>query len=543
MTHMTRRMFFLLTAALLAGLLARLPGVWWGANFPPGWYSHHPDEYTHTLHAQLLINPDQPAHEKETADRLGLNNPWAAGFSVTPYPKGMAAHVAGPVVAWRILGGESRDLPPPASADIIPTGRVITVLYGTASILVTFLLARCLFTGISVPVLAAWLLALGGLHVTQSHFYLADVPALFWMLLGTLLLWKDLSDDNKRSWKLYAAAAFCLGIAFGLKLQVAGIPSLGLVALMKSNWPARVAIAGVSFLAGMLAINLGTYTPLDFYQTLTSGVSDPYIFSTLSSTLLYLAELPSITGLPLFIASLGGGILLLARYARLQSTALRMRLGVVILLPLLVQLLLVLFKLDHFPRHLIPFIPWLAISGAWAINRLAGKLSERTGLAWMILPLLVLAWQALFVFDGEKGFINEPRNRAAEWVYGNIDKGSTHWWYYHSLPDYKRAPFPSTRPDVVVEEMHHANHYLSGMGLRDSMPRDYRYIFDTESQEEVDAFQALFTGTSGYREAARFGENYFMPEYRLTDRLIGNRSRNYLAEVVIFVNSESPGAD
>lgn len=532
---MTRRNIVLLTAALLAGLLARLPGVWWGSNFPPGWCGHHPDEYTHVLHAQLLINPDQPAFERARSRKIGLNNPWAAGYSTTPYPKGMAMHVAAPVVAWRILTGSDRDLPPPASAQIIPAGRLITVLYGMASILVTFLLARCLFAGAAVPLLAAWLLALGGLHVTQSHFYLADVPALFWMLLGTLLLWKDLASSDERSWKFYAAAAFCLGVAFGLKLQVAGIPSLGLAALMKANRPARVVLAGVLFLAGMLAINLGTYTPLDFYRTLRSGVSDPYIFSRVSSALLYLAELPSILGLPLFIASLAGGVMLLVRYTRLQDTSLKMRLGVVILLPQLVYLLLVLFKLDHFPRHLIPFIPWLAMSGAWAIARLADHLLARARLAWLAVPLLVLVWQALFVYDGEKGFIDEPRNRAAEWLYANISRGSTLWWYYHSLPGYETVSFPAVRPDVVVEEMHHANHYLSGMGLRNSMPRDYRYIFDTESQQEVDAFQELFTGTSGYREAARFGENYFMPEYTLTDRLIGNRSRNYLAEVVIFV--------
>jgi len=532
---MTKRTIVLLAAALLAGLLARLPGVWWGANFPPGWYGHHPDEYTHVLHAQLLINPHQPAFERDRSRKTGLNNPWAAGYSTTPYPKGMAMHIAAPVVAWRIITGGNRNLPPPASADIIPAGRLITVLYGTASILVTFLLARCLFTGMTVPLLAAWLLALGGLHVTQSHFYLADVPALFWMLLGTLLLWKDLADSDKQDWKLYAAAAFCLGVAFGLKLQVACIPSLGLAALMKGNRPARVVLAGVLFLTGMLAINLGTYTPLDFYRTLRSGVSDPYIYSTVSSALLYLAELPSILGLPLFTASLGGGVLLLARYARLKDKARRMRLGVVVLLPLLVQLLLVLFKLDHFPRHLVSFIPWLAMSGAWAIARLADKLHAQSGLPWPVLPLLALAWQALFVYDGEKGFIDEPRNRAAEWVYGNISRGSTYWWYYHSLPGYEGVNFPVERPDVLVEEMHHANHYLSGMGLRDSMPRDYRNIFDSGSQQEVDAFQGLFTGQSGYREVARFGENYFMPEYTLTDRLIGNRSRNYLAEVVIFV--------
>jgi hypothetical protein len=543
MTHLNRRTTLLLAAALLTGLLARLPGVWWGANFPAGWYGHHPDEYTHLLHAQLLINWKQPKFDEDTSHKTALTSPWAAGFAVTPYPHGLAIHVAAPVVAMRILTGTDRYLPPPGSAQLIPPGRAISVLYGTASILVIFLLARCLFTGTSIPLLAAWLLALGGLHVTQSHFFVADVPALFWLLLGTLLLWHDLAGDN-RGWKLYSAAAFCFGIAFGLKLAVAGLPSLGLVALMKGNRPLRVVLAGILFLAGMLAVNLGTYTPLDFLNTLRRGVSDPYIFSIAASALLYLAELPSILGLPLALAGLGGAIALGIRLFGLQDRSLQLRIGVVIVLPLLVHLLLVLFKLDHFPRHLIPFIPWLALCGAWAIAQLADRLQARTGLAWPTLPVLLLAWQAVFVYDGEKGFIDEPRNRAAEWLYANAGQGSTLWWYYHGLPGsaFRFVRFPDVRADFVVEEMHHANHYLSGMGLRNSLPRDYRYVFDIDSQAWLDAFQGLFTGTTGYREVARFDEGYFMPEYTLTDHFIGNRSRNYLAEVVIFADT-TPASD
>jgi hypothetical protein len=531
---MSRRTLLLLAIALLTGLLARLPGVWWGANFPPGWYGHHPDEYTHLLHTQLLINWKQPRFDSQTSGKIGLSDPWAAGFSVTPYPRGLAIHLAAPVVTARILSGAGRDLPPPAAAQLIPPGRAIAVLYGTATILVTFLLGRCLFRDTATPLLAAWLLALGGLHVTQSHFFVADVPALFWMLLGTLLLWHDLAGRESRGWRLYSAAAFCFGVAFGLKLMVASLPSLGLAALMKHNRPARVLLGGILFVAGMLAVNLGTYTPLDFLRTLRSGVSDPYVFSRGASALLYLVQLPSILGLPFTLAALGGGMALLFRYLGLRDRSLQIRLGVVVALPIAVHLVLVLFKLDHFPRHLIPFIPWLALCGAWALVRTAGFLQVRAGVAWITLPVLVLVWQALFVYDGEKGFIDEPRNRAASWLLENVGRDETIWWYYHGLPGYRFVSYPDIQADFVVEEMHHANHYLSNMGLRDSLPRDYHHVFDIESQSQLDAFQGLFTGASGYREVARFGEGYFMPEYTLTDRFIGNRSRNYLAEVVIF---------
>jgi hypothetical protein len=72
------------------------------------------------------------------------------------------------------------------------------------------------------------------------------------------------------------------------------------------------------------------------------------------------------------------------------------------------------------------------------------------------------------------------------------------------------------------------------MGLKNSYPTDLRYIFDGESSDVVDAFQSLFKGTSEYQEVARFKEGYFMPEYVLVNRLVGDRSRNYVTEIVIF---------
>lgn len=532
---MERREIILLATAVLIALLARLPGVWWSSNFPPGWFGHHPDEYTHVLHAQRLINRYQPAHNKNSIE-IGLNDPWAAGYGITPYPKGLAVHVAAPMIAARILSGTASD-PPPPSAGIIPAGRVISALYGAATVVTVFLLARLLFSTPAVPLLAAWIMALGGLHVSQSHFFLSDVPALFWFLLGLVFLWRDQASTQIPNPRLLAAAAFCLGIAFGMKLLLASVPSLGIAVLMKPGriWRAVLAVAFFQF--GVFFINAGFYTPLDFYETVFRGISDPHSFSRLASALLYVIQLPAIVSFPLFLASAIGSVSLAVRLVRLRDTVLKRRILIVIALPLVLHLVLILFKLDHFPRHLTLFIPWIAMSGAWALKMCMDYLYNRMRIPRPAVLAVFFAYLAVFVYDGEKGYIQEPRNGAARWVLQNIDKGSTVWWYYHSLPGYKSAVFPDVRPDVIVEEMHHANHYLSGMGLRNSLPKDYRNIFDSRSQQQVDAFQSLFTGETEYREAARYSENYFMPEYTLTDRLIGNRSRNYLAEVVVFVKT------
>jgi hypothetical protein len=536
---MTRRHLLLLAGALLVGLLVRLPGVWWGANFPPGWYGHHPDEYTHTLNTQLLINRYQPAYNPATSEAIGMNNPWAAGYSVTPYPKGMAAHVAVPVKILGKLTGASAE--PPPSATIIPAGRMVSVLYGAATILVVFMLALRLTGNTATALLAAWIIALCGIHVTQSHFFLADVPALFWLLLGTLLLWYDLQERDTGRPTALAGAAFCFGVAFGLKLLVAGLPSLGLVALARKGRIWRVILAGVFTQFGLYAVNIGFYTPLDFYQTVARGIADPFLFSTLASVMLYLIELPSLLSLPVAIAAIGGIFLLAARLLSNRYQGRYETVFLVILLPLLTHLALLLFKLDHFPRHLLPFIPWLVIVAAWAIVGICDRYSNRYRTILPLTSALLVVYLAVFVADGEKGFLKESRNDAANWLYENIPAGTSLWWYYHNLPEYPRMDFPTEQPDVIVEEMIHANHYLSGVGLRDSMPRDYRYIFDINSQESADAFQSLFSGESEYIEAARFDENYFMPEYVLTDKIIGNRSRNYLTEVVIFVKRDLAG--
>jgi hypothetical protein len=50
----------------------------------------------------------------------------------------------------------------------------------------------------------------------------------------------------------------------------------------------------------------------------------------------------------------------------------------------------------------------------------------------------------------------------------------------------------------------------------------------------VAAIQSLFRGTSDYTMVARFPERYVMPEYRFTMALLGDRSRNFITEIVVF---------
>jgi hypothetical protein len=511
---------YYLLGAVLLGLLVRIPGVFWGYNFPTGWYGHHIDEYSHLINAETLINPKEPPRWRH------------------PYPKGLGAHVAVPMIALRAIEGKLFEKPPPVSA-IIVTGRVFSIIYGAATILIVFLLARRLFRDQRVAHVAAWIFALGGLHVSQSHFFVADVPSLFWFLLGTYLLFLDLDNRDKNSLNYLIGAAFSFGVAFGTKLVVFGLPSMAFVAVMRSPRFLRSLQAAAFFLAGFVVVNLAFYTPLELAKTLLRGTGDPWQFSSLWNLLLYLIELPSIISFPVILLAVGAVIFLVPRLFSPQARDHILAITLVIFVPLLINILFIIFKLDHFPRHIIPLIPWISMLAAWSMVKIMNKVkSRRIHPSVVMIPLFL--YLVFFIYDGEKVFLNEPRNKAARWLLENVAPGTGISWVYHGwIPKYKHIYFPQEgRPPVVVMEMHHANHFLSGLGWKNSYPRDYRRIFDSGSQETVDSIQSLFKGESEYREAARFSEGYFMPEYLLVDRVLGNRSRNYIAEIVIFSKAE-----
>jgi len=507
----TRR--WMLAGAVAVGLLARLPGVFWGYNFPPGFGAHHPDEWTHFVLAEHLIDPSGGARWQQY------------------YPKGMAAMTALPIIAWRAATGRL-SAPPPPMRELLTVGRFVSVLFGVATILVVFLLGQRVFKDQRVGLAAAWGLALGGLHVTESHFFLADTPALFFLLTGLLLLIVDIEKPPQSGHNAFNWAAFAFGAAFGFKLFVAGLPSLGVVALLKPHRIRRIAYAGVFFLAGFTGVNLAMFTPLDLVGVLASGMNDPYVYSRAWAVVVYLLDAPAIFGLPMLFFGLLGIGLVVKRLLRGGLEGRRYLIAAVLALPVLVHGYNLLFDLDVFPRHTLPFLPFLALLAGygliWTFDHIRGSTVR------LSLVLAAGLWMMAFVFDAERDFITEPRNKAYMWLERNVAEATPIWWYYHHLDRYPEERFPESRPPVLVVEMIQANHILSGVGFRNSFPTDYRNVFDVTSQYEVDQLQALFRGSTEYREVARFGEECRMPEFLLEKRLLGDRSRSYITEVVIF---------
>jgi Dolichyl-phosphate-mannose-protein mannosyltransferase len=503
-----------LVAAVVVGTLVRLPGVAWGVNFPGGFTSHHPDESTHVAIADAIISPltphDQPA-----------------------YPKAMGAYAAFPFLLWYAahgtFGGPRVHIP-----WTIGTGRMISVGFGVAAILIVFAIGRDALRDERAGVAAAWLLALGGLHVTQSHFFLADVPSVTWTLVAVWLLWRDLDRPPGGRDEALRWAAFAAGAAFALKLCVFVFPALAYAALKRRPRGLRTLHAVVFTTAGIAISSLGFETPASLYRAMTTGVNYPFEFSRVMSAVLYAVQAPSIFSLPLLILAAGGTVALAIR-TRAAAADRRRNALIVFGTPPLIGLALVFFKLDPFPRHWVLVIPWAAVAGGWWLTRMTQWMTRR-GRSPAIVLVPVFVWMLAFVVDGERFFVFDPRNDAAHWLRANVPEGRSVYWTWHRAPaGYRTMQWRvEGDPDVLVIEMYDANAYLSGVGWRNSYPSDPKQVFDGRTPERVAAMQALFRGTSAYVEVARFPDAYVMPEYRLSKSLLGDRSRNYISEVVIF---------
>lgn len=507
-----------LGAILLVGTVARVPGVFWGGNFPFGWWGHHVDEYTHLVNAEMLINP---AAEPR--------------WTPNPYPRGLAAHVAPPFVALRAVQGRLFD-PMPSSQAIVTSGRLVSVAYGVATIVLVFLVSRLTFSDPRVAHAAALIFSLTGLHVTQSHFFLADVPFLFWCTLASYLTMLGFLGRGESDDRLIVAAAASVGAAIGIKLAGVALASLMLLVLWRPPRLYRLVLAGGFILVGFVLVNLNAFPLKEIAKTVAgTGVGHIKSFSRVQGVIIYLIQLPALVSAPV-VALTALGLYWGVRAWRSCTDAARKRaVQVGLLLPAVLWSVVVLVWANNFPRHLLPFTPLIAMAAGYGLVRLSDA-AQRRGVPAFVPGLLLVGYLGAFVVDGERVFFQEPRNQVAQWLREHVPSGTAIWWQGHGgAGGYEQVVFPAVgRPPVLVVELHRANSYLSGMSWKNSMPTRLADVHGITSEEELQVFQSVFRGTTEYREVARFTEGYVMPEFRLVDGWLGNRARNYVAEIVVF---------
>ena len=193
-----------LIGILVVAALLRFYGLDWSVDPKTGhFHRFHPDEAT-VMNNAAWLGEDLT----QIKSAYGL-------FPV--YFVYAVAHVSG-----SLLGFEAFETADPRSEKLsFLTGRAISALLGTTTVLVLFLIGHRA-GGAGLGLVAASLLALSPGHIQQCHFYTIDASFTFWVTLSLYLILRLPSNR----WWLYGAIGLAIGISTGHRFVAAllGIP-------------------------------------------------------------------------------------------------------------------------------------------------------------------------------------------------------------------------------------------------------------------------------------------------------------------------------
>ena len=265
---------------------------------------------------------------------------------------------------WGALQGEWSSLDGFTIEAIYGSGRLVAALLGSATVWLTYRLAREVAAR-PVALLAAALLAVSPSHIRESHFILTDVPM---TALATLAVWLSVRATRRRDVRAYAWAGAACGLAAAAKYNGGVAIAAALTAWLATerNGPQRLLKLGAIACAAALAFLAGApYTVLDMPGFLDGFAAQFARFATPSagsepSWLVYIKHLspaPSRAAVPLAVA---GAALLLAR-AQTRRAA----------MPIVVFALAYFYVIaTHSPvfgRYALPLVPVLCVLSAVAV--------------------------------------------------------------------------------------------------------------------------------------------------------------------------------
>jgi 4-amino-4-deoxy-L-arabinose transferase-like glycosyltransferase len=329
-----------------------------------------------------------------------------------------------------VAGTYARD---PAPFHLV--GRLLTALFGTATIAILYLTARVAY-GRAVALLAASLLAVDLLHVRDSHWVTTDVPLTALITLATFYALRYWRDGRRVD---AGVAGLVTGLATSMKYP-GGLAFLGLlVAHAARQWGEpiwrRVASKDTTLAAGLAATGfvLGTpfalLTPVAFVWGVLDELREVHTVqfgneADAPGYLFHLAySLPEAMGWPVLLLALAG--LVWAIVVRGAREA--------VLLAFAVPYLVVIATWSsRFERYAIPLLPSLALLAAAAVVRGIDGLATRGRLArpW---PGIVFAGVVVLLVVPALGRVAayhrllarpDTRELGAGWVERRVPRGA-----------------------------------------------------------------------------------------------------------------------
>lgn len=424
---------------LLAGILTLALGLrLWGINFGLP-FVYHPDEGALTMPALNILR---------TGDYRPIRLDYGSAYIYTLTALYIPFFIYG---VWRGYFTTVADLPffadyhqigayPAPAVFLIP--RVLTALLGALTVLVVFSLAKRM-GGSRAGLIAAALLAIMPLQVSNAHFATVDVPMAFVLVLA---LTRVLDVYERGDWRDYAWA----GVLVGLTASTKFTGGVVLVALLVAH--ILRARAGSELLNNRLAIGIAATiggflisTPyaLDLPYFLNwvarnigqygSAETEPGVILAGPSWFFYLREL--------FLGP-SAVVVILGIFGWAWSIRQNSRRAVVLLAFPVAFFALSGLQTARYPRYLVPLTPFLALGAGIALDTIASWLSARWHpanghAAWSALALVALV--GVFPFAAaiqQDALLAAPdvRTVAFDWYKANVS------------PDAKVATDPAGPP-------------------------------------------------------------------------------------------------
>jgi hypothetical protein len=480
----------LLVFILIIAAVLRLTGLDWDN------YNHyHPDERYITLVATSIEWPDDwsqafipnkstinpfywPANAESEGILLDQDEPRRFAYGHFPLYLGVAftrllervGPILGPLLPedW-LLTQDSLNMSNWIEfRHMTAAGRALTALVDLASVALTFLVGRRLFSS-AVGLLAAAFLALNVMHIQLAHFFTSDPYLTLFVLVTLFFLLKVVqtgSSDKQRRIYLAAAAVFA-GLSVGSKFSaiLIGLPLAIAIWLgwQHKRWLFRVGLlAAAVFLMVLAFILTNPFTILDqscsaitppvnlgpihlpaldwgscylenlaLQGTMVQGLRDvPFVRQYIGTTpFLYFIEMQLRWGMGLFLgltAFIGyaWAILKFLRQnlpltrASLEKPAFQSQL---ILLAWTVPFFISTGGLEvKFMRYLQPLIPFLMIYGAAMLLSIRHTAVKNITISLTLLFTAFYALAFVNIYNQEHPWIT-----ASRWIYDNVTLGQT----------------------------------------------------------------------------------------------------------------------
>ncbi len=375
-------------------------------------------------------NPDEPTLTNAAIKMLqtGDLNPHFFRWPSLPFYVQFAVSV--PQFLGGVSAGRFTNLAGIAPEGFFLAGRTVSAAFGIATVLVTYLLGKRLYSP-AVGLLAGLILAVLPLHSEHSHYVTPDIEVTFFASL-TLLFGAYIFTTGQRRWYLWAGVAS--GLTIGSKYNVAIVLLVVGLAHFLTPELRRGKLGWLAAAFGMAVFSFLAITPFAVFDLLgflnelafqvrhytVTGHGNASEGASWSAYLQDFWEQAFVNqAAPVALAGIG-----LALWRQRREDWL------LVSLPLTGYFFFSAAKV-HFARNLLPLLPPLAVLSGLVLVLMAGWLANRLKQPGWQPALTLVLWLAAFAICLQNSVLTDryylqpdTRQQAARWIVANVPVGS-----------------------------------------------------------------------------------------------------------------------